>query len=197
MSIIDDLYFKDLAEVAPDSLCKNKGCTYNPSDESYSLALWNLQHTLNPKAKTISSSGLSGYVNHEYYDLFVIYYLLKVRPEIITGEWISEKDLAGGPTFFRGPHLIPTQLVSDTFINDIERFEGRCRKLGGTPVEMGDSAFTFQISPEIPVTVLYWVGDEDFPAEAKILYDRSIEDILTLDIIYALAVEICHRLSHA
>jgi len=37
-------------------------------------------------------------------------------------------------------------------------------------------------------------GDEDFPSEARLLFDRTIQQHLPLDIIYALAVEVCHTL---
>ena len=60
---------------------------------------------------------------------------------------------------------------------------------------MADAAASFMITPRTPVAVLYWQGDEDFPPEAKILYDQSIAGYFALDAIYALAVDICSRLS--
>ena len=59
---------------------------------------------------------------------------------------------------------------------------------------MADAAYRFKITPRIPVAVLHWTGDDDFPAESKILYDRTITEHLASDIIYALAVGICKRL---
>ena len=41
---------------------------------------------------------------------------------------------------------------------------------------------------------IYWTGDDEFPAEAKILYDKSITAHLASDISYALGVGICERL---
>jgi hypothetical protein len=43
--------------------------------------------------------------------------------------------------------------------------------------------------------VVYWQGDEEFPPETKLLFDRTIDRHLPLDIIFALAVEICHAVS--
>ena len=53
-------------------------------------------------------------------------------------------------------------------------------------LDMGDAAYRFNIVPGIPVAVLYWVGDDEFPPEAKILYDRSISGQWPLDIVPAL-----------
>ena len=115
----------------------------------------------------------------------------------LSGEWISEKDLPGGPTFFRGPHLLPTNLISNRFGNDLQSFCERCKKLGGTQLQLADAAFSFIITKDIPVAVLYWIGDEEFPAEAKILYDKSIAEPLPLDIVFALAFEVCNRIGSA
>ena len=101
--------------------------------------------------------------------------------------------LPAGPTFFRRPHEIPTRLISERFGNDIEAFIKKGMTLHGTALDMGDAAYRFDIVPGITVAVLYWVGDDEFPPEAKILYDRSISKQLTLDIVFALAVEICNR----
>ena len=45
------------------------------------------------------------------------------------------------------------------------------------------------------MAVLYWRGDDDFPAECKLLYDRTIQEHLAADIVYALGVGICRTLA--
>ena len=55
-------------------------------------------------------------------------------------------------------------------------------------------SYIFEITPRIPVAVLYWRGDDEFKAESKILYDRTIAEHLASDMIYALAVGVCERL---
>lgn len=45
------------------------------------------------------------------------------------------------------------------------------------------------------IALLYWLGDEEFPAEAKLLLDKSISGSLALDSVYALAVDACSRVS--
>jgi hypothetical protein len=126
--------------------------------------------------------------------LFIIHYLLKSKEIGILNEWISEKDVPGGTTFFRGPHEIPTNLISLRFNSNINEFKKRCEQLHGIPVNMADAAYGFEITSRIPVAVLYWKGDDEFPAESKILYDRTITEHLASDIIYALSAGICERL---
>ena len=192
--IIDKSYFTELGDSAPETLCRNERCCYSPQQHHYSLTVWGDQYLIDPANSTIERVVATDPPPHQYFDLFAMYYLLRVKDIPLAGEWISEKDLPGGQTFFRGPHLVPTELISNRYANDLQGFSTVCENLGGTPIEMGDAAFRFSITPDIPVAVLYWIGDEDFPAEAKLLYDRSITEQVSLDILFALAVGVCTRI---
>ena len=58
---------------------------------------------------------------HDYFNLFIIHYLLKSKEIEISNEWISEKDIPGGTTFFRGPHEIPTNLTSHRTFSTLDK----------------------------------------------------------------------------
>lgn len=191
---IDHNYFKELAKAIPANICRNARCSYDPADKSYALPIWGDEYIIHWTQSRIERSSAIIPPPHAFFYLFVIYYLLLPQDIKLSGEWISEKDLPGGTTFFRGPHLLPTNLISDRFANDLQGFCERCKKLGGTPLQLADAAFSFTITRDIPLAVLYWTGDEEFPAEAKILYDKSISEPLPLDIVFALAFEVCTRI---
>lgn len=134
---------------------------------------------------------------HSYFSVFLIHHLLSARESDPVLDWISEKDIPGGVTFFRGPHMLPTQMIADRYGNDVDAFKQRCEQLGGKPLGMADAAFLFCVTARTRVAVLYWQGDDDFAAEAKILFDRSLAGYLAADAVFALAVDICERLSHS
>jgi hypothetical protein len=194
---VDRIYFRELATTPPAVVCRGDRCGYDSSTTSYTLRIWGDEYRIDWTAETIDRAATTALPVHNFFDLFIIYYLLLPKDLAVRSEWISEKDLPGGTTFFRGPHLLPTNLISNRFGNDLESFAACCRALEGTPLKMADAAFRFQITPDMAVAVLYWAGDEDFPAEAKILYDRSIIEALPLDIVFALAVEVCTRIGGA
>jgi len=195
--IIDPSYFAKLAEADPAELCRHGRCRYLADEGRYALDLWGDRYLIDPAACKIEHIATTGPLPHQYFELMVVYYLLRSKDIRLTGEWVSDKDLAGGPTFFRGPHRIPTDLISNRFNNDLQKFKIQCTRFGGSQLEMADAAFSFSIAPDLPVAVLYWAGDEDFPAEAKILYDRSVTELFTLDIVFALAVGVCTRIGTA
>lgn len=192
--LIDKSYFQQLRDANPQVICRNGRCNFSADTQQYSMRIWGDLYLVDVNRDNITHILTNAPPPHEYFDLLAMYYLLSTKDTLLIGEWISEKDLPGGPTFFRGPHRIPTDLITEQFNNDLLDFRNRCEQLGGTPIDMADAAYCFSITPDIPVVVLYWIGDEDFPAEAKILYDRSVAQLLTLDIIFALAVGVCTRI---
>jgi hypothetical protein len=192
---VDPSYFKQLLECSPEEVCKRALCQYEKDSKKYFLHVWGNRYAISPETCMIEPIQECAYQPHEFFYLFIIYYLLNVKNIEIFEKWISEKEMPGGTTFFRGPHTIPTSLITEAYKNNVNLFKRTCEQLGGTNINQADAAFVFQITPKMPIAVLYWEGDDDFPPEAKILFDQSIIQHLKLDIIFSLAVEICTRIA--
>lgn len=191
-AIASPSHFRQLAAADPQVVCSRTPCRYDREAGMFSLTAWGVEYLLDPAGRNISAAK-GGRPLHDYFDIFLLHYLLNDKELYALGEWISEKDMAGGPTFFRGPHAIPTEWISNRFGNDLAAFTRCCSQLSGEPLGLADAAFRFTIVPHISIALLYWIGDEDFPAEAKILYDRSLTDFFALDVVYALAMTVCDR----
>lgn len=194
-NIVDRVYYKELAAKDPSDVCTRASCKYDDVSKAYTISAWGDDYIIYPHGFKINCIKKNNSDPHEYFYLFIIFYLLNVKKITIKNEWISQKDIPGGPTFFRGPHDVPTNLISGRYKNNISAFRERCLQLGGVELDLADAAYSFDIVPQIQVAVLYWEGDDDFLPEAKVLYDRTIIDQLSLDIIFALAVEVCVKIA--
>ena len=64
---------------------------------------------------------------------------------------------------------------------DIEAFKAACIKVGGTQIDVGSACFIFQALPRVPLMLMYWLGDEDFPSSCKVLFDESASHYLPVD----------------
>jgi hypothetical protein len=193
-NLVDPLYFTRLAEQDPADVCRRSACTYDAAAKTFGLTVWGRDCAVDPRQGRIVCTGPDPEPLHPYFDLFAVHYLLSAKEIPPAGRWISEKDIPGGTTFFRGPHEIPARVIASRFDKDIQGFSRRCERYGGTRLALADAAFSFFITPRVPVAVLFWQGDAEFPAEAKLLYDATIVRHLASDIVYALAVGVCEQL---
>ncbi len=193
---IDKTIFSDLKACDPEDVVLRTNGRFDKAKNQYCLNIWGHDYCvdLNKSEVIPQGAGLKTYQDFLY--LFILYYLMKSRDIKPSGKWISEKDIPGGAAFFRGPHTIPGDVITNKFGNDMDSFKQTCKKLNGVNLNMADAAFMFQITPTIPVAVLYYYGDEDFPCEAKLLFDKTIGIHLPLDIVFALAVEVCNILGN-
>lgn len=194
---IDDMLFEALEGFAPKEVCLRTQCRYDQERQRYCLNYWGDDYRVDCRNKSIAAPALPASSSLGYLPVFIINYLMQIKSVPLTGQWISEKDLPGGVTFFRGPHEIPTSLISSRFGNDLDEFSRVCRLLKGQPAGMADAAYAFYPLPHLSVALLYWLGDDEFPAEAKLLFDKSTSGNLALDTLYAFAVDTCYRVSRA
>ena len=188
---LDKVHFDDLAACDPSDVENRTNARFDPVNRGYEITVWNHTYRVDPGNRTVQAESGTMPAFQDYMSLVVLHYLLTAKKTEPVGTWVSEKDITGGAAFFRGPHLVPSHLMVKTFGDDLSAFKMACERLDGKLLDLADAAFSFEITPKIPVAVLYWQGDEDFSSEAKLLFDQTIEQHLALDIIYALAVEVC------
>jgi len=131
------------------------------------------------------------------FTLMVLFYLLKTKNIPLDRKWISEKDLLGGETFFRGPHALSVDLIEKKYGDNPEGFIEAGKVLGGTPVRFGDKSIAMDVFPRIPIIYILWIGDEEFPPKAGVLFDASIGSHFTLDMIWIMVHEVSKRLVEA
>lgn len=129
-NLIDDRYFQELSRANPNDICRNAVCNYDKGTKTYLMIVWADEFIINPAEKTINNVS-DNFIVHDYFTLFIIYYLLNAKETNMQNKWISEKDIPGGTTFFRGPHEIPTNLIAEKFNNRISEFQLVCEKIGG------------------------------------------------------------------
>ena len=100
--------------------------------------------------------------------LISLFYLLNVDTAAL-GPPLSPLELPGATTFFqkRGPHALPSAPLEERFGRDLAGFFQVGARLGAAKRESGDGALAFQVFPKLPVEVVLWEADEEFPAQVS------------------------------
>ena len=128
------------------------------------------------------------------YQLLLVSYLLYAQSIDPAENWVSEKDLKGGSTFFRGPHALPSAPIEQRFGGDSDGFRRKAQSLGAIPAEFGDVSMLFPVLPRISFIIVLWLKDDEFPARVTFMMDSSIEAHLPLDVISAMTTSVTRQL---
>jgi len=99
-----------------------------------------------------------------------------------TGEWISFKEIEGGQVFWPAFKESTIKPLLECFQKDPENLTGiLMERFKGRMVEGGDTALEVTILPGIFVRILFWMGDEELPGGATILFDRGLAEVLSTE----------------
>jgi hypothetical protein len=123
-----------------------------------------------------------------FYNHVLLWWLVHARGIPKTGRLIRPTDLKGGQMFFRGTHVLPLEKLAARYARDREGFLERANNLGGTPGEFADASAELMPVEGLPMHLLLWIEDEEFPARADLLLDSSWEIAVPLDIIWSAAM---------
>jgi hypothetical protein len=126
--------------------------------------------------------------------VLILHYLAGEKPFQALTKWVSYREIPGA-SFYHGAFLKrAVNPLKQVFGNNLQAFKSGAEKLKGKAVENGDAAFEFEVFPHVPIQVILWAGDEEFPAEGNILFDATIESILSPEDIAWLAGMLVYRL---
>ena len=108
-------------------------------------------------------------------------YLAKVDVERLDGEMTTAIELYHGVDPFVGRNEIKTGDFESLFGRDKRRLDDVTEKLGGTSLDKADVSARFHIFPKLPVELMLWLADEEFPAKLTVLFDRSMPRFYPVD----------------
>jgi len=114
-----------------------------------------------------------------------------------TARLISFRQLPGGREYFKAFAQRVLRPLERAFGDEPEKLVEAGELLGGERASYGDASVVIRALPLIPVTVVIWAGDSEFPAYAAMFYDSSISSYLSTEEVTILSELTSARLRHA
>lgn len=127
----------------------------------------------------------------------LVQYLFVADGAALEEEWVSLGDLPHGAFYeqaFQGYSGTP---LAREYRGDLEGFRTAAERIGGERLDMGTAAYRFWAFPRVPVAVVYWSGGEEFPDDAKVLFDQSASHYQPVEMLAHLGGTVCERLMQA
>ncbi len=126
--------------------------------------------------------------------LLILHYLTRARGTPLSNKLITYKELPEGTVYFPTFAKRAIRPLVDNFGKEPGLLINTAAKLGGRQVDYGDVAVTISAFSRVPVTLVLWRGDEEFPPEGNILFDSTISDYLPTEDISVLCEIIAWQL---
>lgn len=162
---------KDFAERDPLQMATNSGCLYETEARRFVVPMLGENYIVQ------YPSGDVFWQNKRepapvIVSILVLHYLARATGVELAGEWISFKELKGGAIYiepFKHRAIIPFVRKFGDRPGDFAR---AAEKLGGQKTSHGNVSYIIPALPRVPLLYVLWLGDEEFPANGNILFDR-------------------------
>ncbi len=188
----EDKAWEILSALNPNAVCRAATVAYDTAAASYTIKSFGMDFTVSVKEKTITGAAEGSTVLLQklsyFFRLSLLWYLVSVKDIACTGRPMKLEQIPGGDIFTKGSHALPLEKVAEKFGKDKKGYIEKGRRLGAELATMGDVSLRLFPLPRIPVILVLWLEDEEFPARADLLFDSTCSLQLPTDIIWSVAM---------
>lgn len=105
----------------------------------------------------------------------ILTYLTIADGILPSGNLISFRELPDGSNYCHAFQGYAPDRLSRYFKEDIQRLNQVCLKMGGSPIDLADLSFEFDVFPRIKIVIAYFLGEDSFPSRASLLFDSNVD----------------------
>jgi hypothetical protein len=185
---VHEQFWERLAGLPREETAQRAKCRYLAEGDSFVVSLLNTDYLVDPARRIIrvtqaSDDRPAGYLQQ----LCILAYLVNAKDLPSADQLVSVEKLDRGGFFFRGSHRLPLEKLATVFGPNPQLLHKVGQALNAMPRSFGDASIELCVLPRIPVTLVVWAGDEEFPAQASIFFDQNAATQLPLDVLLAVA----------
>jgi hypothetical protein len=126
--------------------------------------------------------------------ILILHYLTLASGTALSGKPIAFQELPEGASYLRTFDKRSIAPLVRHFGGEPERLIELAKRLGGRKADYGDAAVIINGFKLVPVTLVLWRGDQEFPPRVNILFDATISEYLSTYDITVLCDAIVWRL---
>ena len=183
-----DIARSEFRKKDPKALARNSGAVYQAESKGAVLHLPFFYRKIKitwPEGEVISPEGAEDLSLQE--QGLIMHYLIQATGAPLTNTWITFREIPSGEFYYPAFVKRAKETLVRTFGSQPGLLIELGMKMGGTKGAEGDVALCFQAFPHVPVCLVLWAGDEEFPPDGNLLFDSSISKYLSTEDIAVLS----------
>jgi hypothetical protein len=144
-------------------------------DKALSLQCLGREFLITPEGEISTASRITPWVK-----ILLLHYIRTAGSGELSGTWVSYGELKGGMVKTSSFQRECEEPLRELFERDEDKVEDilsrlGAEKCGGFPT---GHAWRLYLLPKIPVVILFWPAEEEFPSRIKILFDSTADRFL-------------------
>ncbi len=180
--------------------CESAGYTWDPRripmpllgrQYAFSVEEFELLPSVQPNAGTSVGTADADSLSER---ILVLHYLARATGTSLSGHLVGFDQLPGGRFYGSAFRRRAETPLAGLFSRQTEGLVEAAERLGGTRGTYGDVSVVIAPFPRVPMTLIVWTGDDEMPANAKVLFDDTAEGYLSTEDLAVLGEVVFRRL---
>lgn len=193
-----------LATVEPGKITLRSGCELD-SDGGYRLSFFWKDYIISADDFCVRAAA-DGKEPSSFTQSLILTYMATADGTVPSSRWVGFRELPDGLFYvqaFQGytgtrfVHSIEQGSAGGDPLEALNIFRRAAKRLGCVPYEIGDAGFLFNVLPRVQLAVVYWAGDDEFPSQARVLFEDTAAHYLPTDGLAILGSQLIRRLLKA
>jgi hypothetical protein len=126
--------------------------------------------------------------------VLILHYLMALNSRNLMKKWIAYREIPGASFYYSAFVKRAIDPLKNIFGTNLSGLANAADRLNGAAIKSGDAGYEFRIFPKVPLQLILWEGDDEFPPEANILFDQIIGELLSPEDVAWLAGMLVYRL---
>jgi len=171
---VADRAWEELSKLEPADFMKRGGAV--PAGEGASrIMFFGRESTIDHAGRRILDH--KGELSGVTVEIVLLHYLLRAQDVPLSGRLKSFREFPDAEAYQDAFRRRVVEPLAQAFGPHPEKFAQAAGRLGGVPAELatGDLKLRLMALPRLPVVVILWLGDDEVPASAQVLFDETAD----------------------
>ena len=179
-----DLSVGELQQADLEELCARSGALWKPEEETIEIDFLNRPYLVRLPAFEVVFAEEEAPIRER---ILLLHYLQTASGAKLSGEWIAFSQVPGGELYLGNFRARSVDRLVRAFGGREEKLAEGAEAAGGEAAEYGDVSLQLRALPQVPVMLVLWRGDEEFPPSGNILFDATVTEYLPTEDMVVLA----------
>lgn len=158
------------------------------TEENLELNYMSLPHRISRETGAVYNC-VTGEQLDSFNDLMAVYHLLYYSCEnpIISGKWVPFREVKMASVFDQAFQNMILKPFAKVFSGKLELLKSVIDELGYKKERYGDASCRIPVFDTVELILTFWDADEEYPAQANLLFDSRITDFTHPETVVILA----------
>ena len=179
-----DLSVGELQKADLEERCARSGALWKPEEETIEIDFLNRSYLVRLPTFEVVFAEEAPPIRER---ILLLHYLQKASGTKLSGEWIAFTQVPGGELYLGNFRARSVDRLVRAFGGREEKLAEVAGTVGGDTAEYGDVSLQLRGLPQVPVMLVLWRGDEEFPPSGNILFDATVTEYLPTEDMVVLA----------